>query len=254
MQSFSVKIQHKSEFKLCSIINNQISNQELENLQLSHTLQSPISGNSQSMTENCCFTKINEKIIEEPLLDIQCEQIYSELDNIEYCRQTLVFTNMNELQQAIQKIKYLQNRFVMPINDIQVDKQPDETYKLGIITKKFINHNFRINIRMLSKFILKVIQFDLSFSSNDIIQYYDDSFHINPISLLVYNEKQTYYEALTEMLNQVNICQDIEIILEMLKDFHNQDLEQLISYNIVDKDILKFKLQLINFLYKRMQL
>lgn len=44
------------------------------------------------------------------------------------------------------------------------------------------------------------------------------------------------------MLTQVNICENIKLILEMLKDFQNKDLEKLKSYNVIDKDIYKLQL------------
>ncbi|CAK61705.1 unnamed protein product (macronuclear) [Paramecium tetraurelia] len=254
VKSFSVLKQQKSEFKQCSIINNQIGKQELESLQLIQNLSSPFCGISQCLTQNCCFIKINEKIIQEPLQDIKCEQIFSELDNNEYYKQTLVYTTMIELKQAVLKVKRSWNRLMMPINEIQVDNQPNETFKLGIITKKFIHHNFKINIKSLCRFTAKVIELDLPFSSSDIIQYHDESIRINPISLLVQRQKQTCYGGLREMLNKVDNCEEVQQILEMLKDFHSQNLSQLISCNVVDKDVYKLKLQLINLLYKRMQM
>ncbi|CAD8202079.1 unnamed protein product [Paramecium octaurelia] len=254
VKSFSVLKQQKSEFKQCSIINNQIDKQELQSLQLIQNLSSPFCGISQCLNQNSCFKKINEKIIQEPLLDIKCEQIFSELDNNEYYKQTLVYTTMIELKQAVLKVKRSWNGLMMPINEIQVDNQPNETFKLGIITKKFIHHNFKINIRALCRFTVKVIELDLPFSSNDIVQYHDESIHINPISLLVQCQKQTCYEGLREMLSKVDSNENVQQILEMLKCFHNQDVNQLISCNVVDKDIYKLKLQLINLLYKRRQI
>ncbi|CAD8122554.1 unnamed protein product [Paramecium sonneborni] len=256
MQCFSVLKQQKSEQKQCLILNSQINNQELESFQLIHTLQSPLSGNSQFSTENGSFTKLNEKMIEEPLLDTQNELIFSDLDNAEYCRQTLVFTNMKELKQAIQKIKHSYNGLVMSINEIQIDNQPDDTYKLMIITKKFIHHNFTINISELCIFIEKVLELDLSFSSSiDIIQYQDESIHINPISLVRNQDiKSTFYEILKLKLQQFDKCESIQQILEILRDYENEDLEKLKRHYVIEKEIYKLKLQLINLLLKRRQI
>ncbi|CAD8195990.1 unnamed protein product [Paramecium pentaurelia] len=252
---FSVLKQQKCVQKQCLIVNNQISNQELESVQLIHTLQSPLSGNSQCSTDNGSLIKSNEKMIEEPLFDEQFELIFSNLDNQEYYRQTLVFNTLQELKQAIAKIKQSYNGLVMPINEIQIDKEFDETYKLRIITRKFIHHNFTINIRALCRFIKKVIEYNIAFQSNDIIQYYDESIHINPISVIrCQDQKQTCYQSLKQLLIQINICENIQLILQILKDFENEDLTKLKSYQIIDKDIYKLKLQLINIIYKRMQI
>ncbi|CAD8121591.1 unnamed protein product [Paramecium sonneborni] len=251
VQCFSVLKQQKCEQKQCLILNNQISNQELESLQQIHTLQSPLSGNSQCLTENGSFTKFNEKIIDEPVYEL----IFSDLDNAQYYRQTLVFPNMKELKQAIQKIKRSYNGLVMPINKIQIDNQSNDIYKLRIITKKFIYHNFTINIRELCRFIIRVLELDLTLLSNDLIQYQDESIHINPIFLTRnYVLKQSFYDVLKEKFQQIEICESTQLIFDILRDFENQDLEKLKSHHVMDKYIYKLKLQLINLLYKRRQI
>ncbi|CAK63902.1 unnamed protein product (macronuclear) [Paramecium tetraurelia] len=253
---FSVLKQQKSEQKQRLIVNNQISNQELESLQPIHTLLSPLCGNSQCSTENSSSIKLQEKMIEELLLDEQFELIFSDIDNAEYYRQTLVFKTIQELKQAIPRIKRSFDGLVMPINEMQIDKQLDESYKLRIITKKFIHHNFTINIRALCRFIEKIIEFDLAFQSSDIIQYHDESIHINPISLVrCSDQKQTCYESLKELLSsQFDFCSNIQLILEILKDFENQDLAKLSRYHVTDKDIYRLKLQLTSKIYKRTQI
>ncbi|CAD8196706.1 unnamed protein product [Paramecium octaurelia] len=256
VKCFSVLKQQKSEQKQCLIVNNQISNQELESLQPIHTLLSPLCGDSQCSTENSSCFKLQEKMIEELLLDDQFESIFSDIDNAEYYRQTLIFKTIHELKQAIPRIRRSFDGLVMPINEMLIEKQHDESYKLRIITKKFIHHNFRINIRALCRFIEKVIEFNITFQSNDIIQYPDESIHINPISLVrCSDQKQTCYESLKEfLLNQFDLCDSIQLILEILKDFENQDLAKLSSYQVVDKDIYRLKLQLTSIIYKRMQI
>ncbi|CAD8105780.1 unnamed protein product [Paramecium primaurelia] len=259
---FSVLKQQKCVQKQCLIVNNQISNQELESVQLIHTIQSPLSGNSLCSTDNSSLIKSNEKMIEEPLFDEQFELIFSNLDNQEYYRQTLVFNTCITLIDIFQYKN--QNKQQQGLNNHMMDQLcPQMKFKLikSLMTPisqeqlKFIHHNFTINIRALCRFIKKVIEYNIAFQSNDIIQYYDESIHINPISLMrCQDQKQTCYQSLKQLLIQINICENIQLILQILKDFENEDLIKLKSYQIMDKDIYKLKLQLINIIYKRMQI